>query len=67
MYSCLPFPDTNVRAQCTICLKGMIWSKAGSLPGGVLKLTNGGQMRHLVRNKIVNTDLESNWELAGKS
>lgn len=34
---------------------------------GVLKLTNCGQMRHLVRNKIVDHDLESNrkvgWEV----
>ena len=29
----------------------------------VLKLTNSGQIRHLVRNEIVDHDLESNWEV----
>lgn len=32
----------------------------------VLKLTNSGQIRHLVRNEIVDNDLESNWEVGRK-
>lgn len=29
----------------------------------VLKLTNSGQIRHLMRNGMVYNDLESNWEV----
>lgn len=32
----------------------------------VLKLTNSGQIRHLVRNEIVDNYLESNWEVDRK-